>query len=163
MLLHMQICHQIFLNCCFIHTRPLVCKWYVIVPIQMSFSLHPQLPSLVLSSLLCLPPHPPSAHVVPLPTLPHPCRRHTDCQTPYRPYRCGRVSEAVVQSRRLLLCWRQQLRLQRQQQWTEPHIVLQELALRVSWHQDHTRREGPSPKTRWDVPAFISYHSKIQE
>lgn len=88
----------------------------VIVPVPMSFFLHLQLPSLVLSSLLCLPPHPPSAHAVPLPTLPHPCRRHTDCQTPYRPYRCGRVSEAVVQSRRLLPCWRQQPRLQQRQQ-----------------------------------------------
>lgn len=101
---------------CFAHTKSLVCKCYFIMHIQMSYFVHPQLPSLVLSSLRCLPPHPPLAHVAPLPTLPHPCRRHTDCQTPCRPYRCGRVSEDAGQSRRPSLCWRRQPRLQRLQQ-----------------------------------------------
>lgn len=121
--------------------------------------LHSQLRSLVLSSPPCLPPHPPSAHVAPQPTLPHPCRRHTDCQTPCHPCRCARGSGAGAQSPRPSPCWRRQPRLRRRRRSTELHRVLRELALRVSSHQDHTRREGPSPKTRWDAAGFV--HSII--
>lgn len=121
-----------------------------------------QLPFLVLSLLLFLPPQPPSLHAAPLPTPPPPCRPHTDCPTPCHPSQYARVSEVVVQNPRLLLCWRRRLRLRQRQQLMEHRRALPELALRLNWPPDHTRREGPSLGARWDVTRVVICYATVQ-